>query len=45
MSNIAHKIENFDDICVGIQEIDTQHTKALELFDSIIKAKEVNFPK
>ena len=35
-----HKFENFDDVLVGIQEIDAHHTQALELFNAIIKVKE-----
>mgnify|MGYP001183058056 CR=1 FL=1 len=34
------KIENFNDVLIGIKEIDSQHTQALELFNVIIKAKE-----
>ena len=37
---MGDKIENFDDVLVGIKEIDDQHTKALELFNSIIKAED-----
>ena len=40
MGNKAHKFENFDDVLVGIQEIDAHHTQALELFNAIIKVKE-----
>ena len=31
---------SFDDVLVGIQEIDAHHTQALELFNAIIKVKE-----
>tara|TARA_B100000315_G_scaffold33053_1_gene27737 strand:- start:1700 stop:2125 length:426 start_codon:yes stop_codon:yes gene_type:complete len=40
MNNTAYKIENFDDVLVGIKEIDAQHTKCLELFNAIIDAKD-----
>jgi hemerythrin len=40
MGNKAHKFENFDDVLVGIQEIDAHHTQALELFNAIINVKE-----
>ena len=31
---------SFDDVLVGIQEIDAHHTQALELFNAIINVKE-----
>lgn len=35
-----HKIERIDEIYLGIKELDDQHFKVLELYNSIIKAKE-----
>lgn len=37
-----HKIDRFDEVCLGIKELDDQHIKVLEFYNSIMKSKEKN---